>query len=73
MLNEDAGVGVEAGKGEDRAVVDAEDFANRAGLLEFGNSAFLDGQDDAVVALDANDGRSAADGLPERLDYKRCD
>jgi len=71
LVDEDPSVGGKTGKGQDGALIDADNLANGAGVLEFGNGLLLDGKDDAVLSLDSNDGTSTTDGLHGVLDLQQ--
>lgn len=70
LVDEDAGVGVQARKGEERVGVDLAYFAGGdAGVLELEGGAFFAGEDHDVLALDADGAGAALDGLGGVLDF----
>mmetsp|Transcript_3829 Transcript_3829/g.8809 ORF Transcript_3829/g.8809 Transcript_3829/m.8809 type:complete len:287 (+) Transcript_3829:44-904(+) len=63
LVHKNPGVCVQACECEGHAVVDCQDLADRAGVLQLGRRPLLDRQDHAVLALHAHGRRSLADGL----------
>mmetsp|Transcript_16082 Transcript_16082/g.26864 ORF Transcript_16082/g.26864 Transcript_16082/m.26864 type:complete len:265 (+) Transcript_16082:92-886(+) len=68
--NQDAGIGREASKGQDGAIVDGDNFANSAGFLEFGQGPSFHCQDNAILSLDANSSRTSSNSFHSIFDLK---
>lgn len=70
-VNEDAGVGVEAGKGEADVVVDEANLGGRdAGVLQLHCGALLAAENDDGGAFDADGAGAAFDGLEGVFDLE---
>jgi hypothetical protein len=71
FVDEDAGVGVEAGEGEADVVVDEADLGGRdTGVLKLHGGLLLTAEHDDLVAFDGDGAGAALDGLEGIFDLE---